>query len=45
MLVAPFIIAIIFILIPIGLPFLFKIIFKLENFAGYCLGIICSVVV
>ena len=44
MLVAPFIIAIIFILIPIGLPFLFKIIFKLENFAGYCLGIICSVV-
>jgi hypothetical protein len=44
MLVSPFIIAIIFILIPIGLPFLFKIIFKLENFAGYCLGIICSVV-
>lgn len=44
MLVATFIIALIFILLPIASPFLFKIIFKIQKFSGFCLGIICSVI-
>ena len=44
MLIVPFIIGIIFLILVISSPFIFKLIFKIENFFGYCAGICCSVI-
>lgn len=44
MLVVPFIIGILFLLLVIGSPFIFKLIFKNQNFYGYCRGICCCIV-
>jgi len=44
MLILPFIFGIIFLLLVIGSPFIFKLIFKIQNFFGYCRGICCSIV-
>ena len=44
MLILPLIIGIIFFLFVIGSPFIFKLIFKIQNFFGYCIGICCSII-
>ena len=44
MLFLPFIIGIIFLLLVIGSPFIFKLIFKIQNFFGYCIGICCFII-
>lgn len=38
-----FLIALIFIILLVALPFIFKLIFKTKNFMGYSIGVICSV--
>ena len=44
MLLAPFIIGLIFIGITIASPFLFKLIFNVERFNGFLTGLICSLI-
>ena len=44
MLIAPFIIALIFILLTIASPILFKFIFNVEKFNGFLTGLICSLI-
>lgn len=44
-LIAPLIIGIIFIILIIVTPYIFKPIFKIENFFGYCSGLCCFIVV
>lgn len=44
MLIAPFVIALIFILITIASPLLFKFIFNVEKFNGFLTGLICSLI-
>ena len=44
MLILPFIIGIIFLVLVIGSPFIFKLIFKIKNFFGYRIGICCFII-
>ena len=44
MLILPFIIGIIFFVLVIGSPFIFKLIFKIKNFFGYRIGICCFII-
>ena len=44
MLILPSIIGIIFLVLVIGSPFIFKLIFKIKNFFGYRIGICCFII-
>jgi hypothetical protein len=44
MLILPSIIGIIFLVLVIGSPFIFKLIFKIKNFLGYRIGICCFII-
>jgi len=43
MILSVFLIALIFIILLVALPFIFKLIFKTKNFMGFSIGVICSI--